>query len=140
MAGETTPKYHFGIVTTPKHESWLVQSASVTGSAQEALALDGKGEPVVAHYYQNIDERTLEVIIPLNSDSTLPDVPEIGKVVKYGTEAYYVSAVSQTETNTDFLRYSITMKRFTKAGKIPEGETEPTGLPLMSDAGASDSI
>ena len=140
MAGETTPKYKFGIVTTPKHESWLVQSASVTGSAQEALALDGNGEPVVAHYYQNIDERTLEVIIPLNSDSTLPDVPEIGKVVKYGTEAYYVSAVSQTETNTDFLRYSITMKRFTKAGEVDQQTGKPTGLPLTTDAGASDSI
>jgi hypothetical protein len=117
--------YSFGIAETIAHTEWLIQSATETGSAQEALALDKVGEPVVAHYYQNVAELALEVIIP---DGTV-DVPEIGKIVKYGDKAYYVSAVTKTESNTDFRRYSITVKRFTKAGT--------NGLPLASDASPS---
>ena len=122
MAGET---YSFGIAETIAHTSWLIQSATETGSAQEALALDKVGEPVVAHYYQNVAELALEVIIP----DGVVDVPEIGKIVKYGSKAYYVSAVTKTESNTDFRRYSITVKRFTKAGT--------DGLPLATDASTS---
>lgn len=120
-----TTTYSFGIATTIQHTDWLIQSATETGSAQEALALNKSGEPVCAVYYQNISELALEVIIP----DGVVDVPEIGKIVKYGSKAYYVSAVTKTESNTDFRRYSITVKRFTKAGT--------DGLPLATDASES---
>lgn len=120
--------YSFGIATTIAHTDWLIQSATETGSAQEALALDKKGEPVVAHYYQNTAEMALEVIIP---DGTV-DVPEIGKICIYGGKYYYVSAVTKTESNTDFRRYSITIKRFTKAGT--------DGKPDASDLGSDTAL
>lgn len=122
-----TEKYTFGIITTPAHTDWLVQSASVTGSAQTAMALGTDGEPVVLHTYQVVDERVMEVIIP--SDESY--IPEIGEIVKYGTEAYYITAFSKTETNTDFVRFSITMQRFPHSG---EGGA---GLPSVSDASTS---
>ena len=122
-----TEKYKFGIVTTPAHTEWLVQSASVTGSAQEAMALGTDGNPVCVHYYQVQDERAMEVIIPAEESF----IPEIGQVVKYGNEAYYVSSVSKTETNTDFIRFSISMKRFPHSGE------DGTGLPLLADASES---
>lgn len=117
--------YTFGTVQTA-HTDWLVQSASVNGSAQEALALNEVGEPVVAHYYQNVDEKTLEVIIPDGET----DIPEVGKIVKYAGKAWYVASASTTETNTDFRRYSISLKRFTKAAG-------GSGLPALSDASES---
>lgn len=124
--------YSFGIATTIAHTDWLIQSTTETGSAQEALALNGVGEPVVAHYYQNTAEMALEVIIP---DGTV-DVPEIGKICIYGKDGsnnplyWYVSAVTKTESNTDFRRYSITIKRFTKAEK-------PAATDLGSDTALS---
>lgn len=132
-----TEKYRFGCVKSKKGD-WLVQSASQSGSAQEALALNEVGEPVQVHYYQNVAERTLEVIIPKDDESD--QIPEVGEVVTYGEtgkeQAYYVASVSTTETNTDWVRYSISLKRFTKAGEHEEGQTAP-GLPSISDAEAS---
>lgn len=131
--------YKFGVITSPSdaHKDWLVQSASVTGSAQTAMALNQTGEPVVLHTYQVVDERTLEVIIPLDASDNLPDVPEIGEIVKYGDEAYYITAFSRTETNTDFVRFSITMQRFPHSGEKDEQTGEYAGLPDLSDASSS---
>lgn len=117
--------YKFGCVAS-SHADWLVQNASVSGSAQEALALDNVGEPVVAHYYQNVDEMTFEVIIPEGET----DIPEVGKIVKYNGKAWYVASASTTETNTDFVRYSISLKRFTKGDS-------GAGLPALADASES---
>ena len=117
--------YQFGCIAS-SHSDWLVQNASVSGSAQEALALDEQGEPVVAHYYQNVDEMTFEVIIPEGDN----DVPEVGKIVKYDGKAWYVASASLTQTNTDFVRYSISLKRFSKG----DGGA---GLPAIADASES---
>ena len=116
--------YQFGCVAS-SHADWLVQNASVSGSAQEALALDEKGEPVVAHYYQNVAECSFEVIVP-----TGVTPPEVGEIVKYNSKAWYVASASTTETNTDFVRYSLSLRRFTKAAS-------GTGLPALADASES---
>lgn len=118
--------YRFGCVQS-SHADWLVQSASVSGTAQEALALDNVGEPVVAHYYQNVAECSFEVIVPEGES----DIPEVGKIVRYNNKAWYVASASTTEVNTDFVRYSISLKRFTKA----DG-----GSGLPADADASESL
>lgn len=128
--------YKFGIVVSPNHTEWLVQNASETTSAQEALALDGDGAVCVAHYYQKVLEKTLEVIIPEPAQGQEWDIPEVGDVVQYGTENsnpvyYYVSGATRTETNTDFVRFSITVKRFTDADK---------NHPVTGDWDASESI
>ena len=110
--------YKFGCAEVTGKPDWLVQSSSKNNQAQEALALDEQGEPVVAHYYQKVSEMTFEVILPdSESDSS---IPEIGDIFTYDGKSYYVSAVSITETNTDFVKYSLTCKRFTSAN-LPSG-------------------
>ena len=104
--------YTFGCAEVSGKADWLVQSSSKNNQAQEALALDEQGEPVVAHYYQKISEMTFEVIIPDGESS----IPEVGDIFTYGGLSYYVSNASITETNTDFRKYSLTCKRFTSAG------------------------
>ena len=104
--------YKFGCAEVSGKADWLVQSSSKNNQAQEALALDEVGEPVVAHYYQKISEMTFEVIIPESESS----FPEIGDIFTYDGKKYYVSAVTISETNTDFNKYSLTCKRFTSAG------------------------
>lgn len=103
--------YTFGCAAVSGKEDWLVQSSSKNNQAQEALALNEVGEPVVAHYYQKISEMTFEVIIPDGETS----FPEVGDLFTYDGLSYYVSNVSITETNTDFRKYSLTCKRFTSA-------------------------
>ena len=105
--------YKFGCDKLINHPGWLVQSSSKSNSSQEALALDNEGEPVIAHYYQKQSECTLEVVIPKNE---IDDLPEIGKRVKYNGVGYYISSVQITENNTDFVRYSVSLKRFIAHG------------------------
>lgn len=106
--------YKFGTAEVTGKPDWLVQSSSKNNQAQEALALNNVGEPVVAHYYQKVSEMTFEVILPQEeSDSS---IPQIGDIFTYDGKSYYVSAVSLSETNTDFNRYSISCKRFISAG------------------------
>lgn len=114
------PTYTFGAQKlTGDMADWLVQNASKNNQAQEALALDEKGEPVVAHYYQRVSEMTLEVIIPSGTTT----LPQIGTTIQYNGDYWYISAVSITETNTDFVRYSLTCKRFLKHG-LPDHQID----------------
>lgn len=117
--------YKFGCDKLTNHPGWLVQSSSKSNSSQEALALDNEGEPVVAHYYQKTSECTLEVVIPKNE---ITDLPEIGKKVLFNGVGYYISAVSITENNTDFVRYSVSLKRFIANGGLPTESDCSTSL------------
>lgn len=104
--------YKFGCAAVTGKANWLVQSSSKNNQAQEALALNEAGEPVVAHYYQKIAEMTFEVIIP-ESESAFP---EIGDLFQYEGVKYYVANVNLSQQNTDFNKYTLTCKRFTSAG------------------------
>ena len=104
--------YSFGCASVSGKADWLVQSTTFSNQAQEALALDESGEPAAVHYYQKINEVTFEVIIPSDESS----IPEIGDTFTYNSVKYYVSAVTETRSNIDFVKYSLTVKRFTTAG------------------------
>lgn len=107
--------YTFGVAALDGDKAdWLVQSASTNTSAQEALALDEVGEPVVAHYYQKIEEMTFEVIIPDGVSES--DIPAVGDIFQYNSKKWYVSNSQLSATNTDFRRYTLTAKRFVVAG------------------------
>ena len=103
--------YSFGTASVSGKADWLIQSCTKSNEAQEATALDNSGEPKAIHYYQKINNVTIEAIIPSDESS----IPEIGDVFTYNSVRYYVSAVSITESNTDFVKYSLTCKRFTTA-------------------------
>ena len=102
------PTYKFGTTKVAGKNSWLIQSSTKTNEAEEALARDESGEPLVAHYYGKICTNSFEAIIPTDESS----VPEIGDIFSYGGKSWYVSGVTVTETNTDFVRYSLSVKRF----------------------------
>ena len=109
MAGEID--YTFGCATVAGKTGWLVQSFSENNTAQEAMALDAVGEPVKIHFYQKQNEISMDVIIPTDESS----IPAIGDVFTYDSVKYYVSSVSKTRNNTDFIHYNISAKRFTTA-------------------------
>jgi len=113
MSDSSTYTYKFGCASVSGKSGWLVQSSSKNNQAQEALALNNVGEPVKAHYYQKISEMTFEVILP--EEESESSIPEIGDIFTYDSKSYYVSAVTVSETNTDFNRYTLTCKRFTSA-------------------------
>lgn len=100
--------YKFGTTKVSGKQDWLIQSSTRANEAQEALALDENGEPVVAHYYQKINTNSFEAIIPTNESS----IPEIGDIFQYDGVSWYVASVTVTEQNTDFVRYSLSVKRF----------------------------
>lgn len=104
--------YSFGCASVSGKADWLIQSCTKSNEAQEAMALNGSGEPHAIHYYQKLNNVSIEAIIPSDESS----IPEIGDVFTYDGVKYYVSAVSITESNTDFVKYSLTCKRFTTAG------------------------
>lgn len=111
-------KYEFGVAKLEgERADWLVQNASTSTNAQEALALNEDGEPIVAHYYQNIEEMSFEVIIPTSAETaqdSSSNIPEVGDIFTYDGKKWYVSASQVSATNTDFKRYTLTCKRFTK--------------------------
>ena len=106
-----TYTYKFGAAQVTGKPGWLVQNSSKTRNAQSAMALNNVGEPQTIHFYQKTTEMTFEVIIP-QGDSTFP---EIGDVFTLDGKGYYVQSVSITETNTDFVRYSLGCMHFDTA-------------------------
>lgn len=105
-------EYTFGCAAVTGKPDWLVQSSSKNNQAQEALALDNVGEPIVAHYYSKVSEMSFSVIIPDGESS----MPEIGDVFSYEDKQWYVASAQITETNTDFRRYELSCKRFLAHG------------------------
>lgn len=100
--------YKFGCAKVDGKPKWLVQNDSENNSAQEHLALNEDGEPVVMHFTQRVSEVPLEVLIP-ESES---QVPEVGSIFTLKGKKWYVSAINKVSTNQDFTRYSINCKRF----------------------------
>lgn len=111
--------FEFGIAKpTGSQSEWLMQGETDNNTAQEALALDNDGEPVVAHYYQRIKEKSVEAIVPVGDD-----VPEVGKPFSWRGTYYYVASSTKTGSNTDFTKWSLTIKRFIK-NNLPSGAEE----------------
>jgi extradiol dioxygenase family protein len=106
--------YTFGCTAVEGKTGWLVQNSSISKSSQEALALDNVGEPVVAHYYQKIDEMSFEVVLPDDASS----IPEVGDVFTYESVKYYVVSVQVARVNTDFVRHTLTCRHFV-ANNLP---------------------
>ena len=106
--------YTFGCTAVEGKTGWLVQNSSVSKSSQEALALDNVGEPVLAHYYQKIDEMSFEVVLPDDASS----IPEVGDVFTYESVKYYVVSIQVARVNTDFVRHTLTCRHFV-ANNLP---------------------
>lgn len=108
---DTTYDYSWGAASVSGKPGWLVQNSSKTHNAQSAMALDNVGEPKKIHYYQKTTELSFEAIIPTTESS----FPEIGDVFTLDNVSYFVQSVSITETNTDFVHYSLSCIHFDTA-------------------------
>ena len=103
--------YTWGTATVAGKTGWLVQSCTEDRNASEAMALDNNGEPVDIHLYQKQVSFSLEIIIPADESS----YPEIGDVFTYDNVKYYVTGVTKTRSNQDYIKYSLSGKRFITA-------------------------
>jgi hypothetical protein len=101
--------YTWGVASSGGTD-WLMQDCTEASEAQEGLALDSDGEPVAVHYYQKLNTFQFEAIVP--SGATLPAV---GSTFTFGGASYYITAASKVSSNTNYMRYNISGKRFTTA-------------------------
>lgn len=107
MAIKTIGKGTFGVDSSIDG----AQSATENQSCSETVALDKNGEPMGVVLSNKTVEKTLEVLVT-GDDSP----PALGEVYDGGT----VTGISLTSSNTDFRKYSVTIKTWGSLG----GESE----------------
>lgn len=90
----------FGVSTAT---DTLAQSYSSAKSANETLAINSNGEVVGVALTQITNEQTVEVLVGTESAA-----PEIGGT--YAGLTGVVTGFTKTESNSDFQRYSVTVK------------------------------
>jgi len=90
----------FGVQTATQD---LAQSLNDATSTNETLAINASGEIVGVALSQKTREMTVEVLVDADSAE-----PEIGG--SYAGLTGVVTAFTKTSSNTDFARYSVTVK------------------------------
>lgn len=103
MAVKIIGKGQFGVDSTID----AAQSASENRSVSENVALNKDGEPMGVVLSNETVEKTLEVLVTGEDEA-----PAIGETYDGGT----VTAVSITSSNTDFRKYSVTIKKWGSLG------------------------
>lgn len=111
----SAPTDYHGIAVTSADVTGLYQTASANASANgEAIALDAKGNPAIVEYYDIRSELSLEVLLPCGT----PTLQITDTITLSGFKnsdfngSYIVTAITETQSNTDFVKYSVTGKRF----------------------------
>lgn len=103
MAIKVIGKGMFGVDSTIDS----AQSATESQSCSENVALNKDGEPIGVVLSNKSVEKSLEVLVTGDSEP-----PAIGETYDGGT----VTAVSLSSSNTDFRKYSITIKTWGELG------------------------
>ena len=107
--------YQFGTVgeTNLEEDTYgLLQSFSTNKTADEAVAQNAEGNVADQHIYNKVTEITAEYI--LDTDKTLPVQGDT--IVVGGTDKYSVMSIAEPESNTDYKKGQITLKRYTSVG------------------------
>lgn len=111
----SAPTSYHGIAVTSASVTGLYQTATANASANgEAIALDSVGNPAIVEYYDIRSELTLDVLLPCGSP-TLQITDTISLTGFKNSDfngSYIVTGINETQTNTDFCKYSVTGKRF----------------------------
>ena len=90
----------------------LLQSFAENETADEAVAQDAVGNVADQTIYNEVTEVTCEYVF-----DTTTTAPAVGDLIIVGaTDKYTVMSVSSTESNTDYKRVSLTLKRYTANG------------------------
>jgi hypothetical protein len=89
----------------------LLQNFNENESADESVALDASGNVADQQIYNKVSEITCEYVFDTTSSA-----PAVGDTVSIGTNNYTVMSVGKTETNNDYKKLSLTLKRYTSNG------------------------
>jgi len=106
--------YQFGTVgatNVAEGTFGLLQSFAENETADEAVAQDAEGNVADQTIYNDVTEITCEYVF-----DTTTTAPSVGDEIVVGTDNYTVMSVSSTESNTDYKRVSLTLKRYTANG------------------------
>ena len=85
----------------------LLQSFSKNHTSDEAVAQDADGNVADQHIYNKVDEITCEYVF-----DTTTTLPSVGDTVSVGSDHYTVMSVNETESNTDYKKAQLTLKRY----------------------------
>jgi hypothetical protein len=99
--------YQFGVVSALGTSMGLVQSVTKNVTSSEALAIDEVGEVADATYYRTVIDASIECVY--DTGATLPDINDD---ITIGSDTYQVTGVTQNETNSDYMKVTITGKHF----------------------------
>ena len=103
--------YAFGVATTEAGTYGLIQSCTATYDQELAEARDLNGDVASLNGYNETVSVTIEVIF-----DTAKSLPTIGgSLVLAGgktTGTFRITAMSVAESNTDFTRFNLTLKRW----------------------------
>jgi hypothetical protein len=90
----------------------FLQNFSTSYSSDEATAQNAAGDVAAQTIFNEVTEVTCEYVY-----DTTTSLPVIGATITVGaTDKYTVMSVEETESNTEYTRASITMKRYTAVG------------------------
>ena len=104
--------YQFGVASTLTTAYGLIQNFTVTNSGETSEAKDQNGETVHVTNHGEVLEATAELI-----HDTAQKAPGFGDVITTtGVHAgkYQVMSVTETESNSDHKKLSVTLKKWVK--------------------------
>lgn len=113
----SAPTAFHGVFVTATGLTGLVQSATANITSTEALAKDNQGNTMFAEYFDFVSEATLELIIGTSQDGGA--AIQVGSKITYSgfidsnlDGTYILTNATETQSNTEFVKYSVTGKRF----------------------------
>ena len=115
--------YAFGVQATIDGGSgYLIQSWTENTQADTAEGRDGNGDVAVVTTYNEREEISYEAIVPVSAANP----PATGSIFTRGGKSYIITASTKSESNSDFVRYSVTAMRYTANG-IPTTSSSSNG-------------
>lgn len=115
VVGAGGNSYAFGIQESITGTTgYLIQSWTENTQADTAEGRDGNGDVAVVHTYNEREEVSYEAIVPTNAGNP----PTVGSTFVRDGKGYIVTSATKTESNSDFVRYSVTAMHYT-ANNLP---------------------
>lgn len=109
----STPTSYHGVFVTASGLTGLVQSATANVTSNEATAKDEKGNTMYAEWFDFVAEASMELIVKDATGVQCGDTITYSGFKDSGLDGTYVlTNVTETQSNTDFVKYSVTGKRY----------------------------
>lgn len=89
----------------------LLQNFTENNTSDEAVAQNAVGDVAAQEVYNEVTEITCEYVF-----DTETTAPVQGDTIVVGSDTYKVMSTTKTESNTDYTKLSLTLKRYTAVG------------------------